>query len=666
MISRIFLTLVLSVAAGVLGVIGGFAYTLMHDLPEVRLLESFEPTASTRVLSRDGQQVAEFFVEKRTPIPLKDIPRYLKDAVVAVEDQNFYRHFGVDIQGIARAVYHNILRGRFVEGGSTITQQLAKVLFLSTEKSLERKLREAILALQIERRYTKDQILELYLNQVYMGSGAYGVEAAARVYFGKSVRELDLAECAMLAGLPRLPSRYSPLINKAAAESRRRWVLQRMVSEGFVTPQQAHAANLEPVLPVGYGRRTSPGGAAYFVEYLRQQMEELVGSYALYREGLTIHTTLDTQLQAAAQEAVKSGIEELIQRHPSKYQDPSTPSPQAAIIALDVQTGAVLAMVGGREFSESQFNRAVQAYRQPGSAFKLFVYAAAIQAGLSQADLILDAPLSFPSPDGGESWEPQNFSKQFEGEITLRLALEKSQNVATVRLAQEIGISSVLEMAQKMGIQSPLEPNLSLALGSSDVTLLDLTSAYATVANGGIWNEPFIFTDIQDRKGQTFLKANPRAREAMSAQTAYIVLDMLKGVIESGTGRRARALGRPLAGKTGTTNDFWDAWFIGFSPRIVAGVWVGNDDHSPLGSQEPGAVAALPIWIKFMSRALAGAPAEDFAAPPGLIKADIDKRSGLLASPGCGDPASMILRPNEVPSRRCGEEERPAQTEPVH
>ncbi len=659
--SRIFHMVIILLVAGALGVFGGAVYTLMHELPEVRHLEDFEPTASTRVLSRDGQTVAEFFIEKRTPIPLKDIPRYLKEAVVAVEDQNFYHHFGVDLRGIARAVYHNLLKGSFVEGGSTITQQLSKVLFLSPEKSLARKLREAVLALQIERRYTKSQILELYLNQVYMGSGAYGVEAASRIYFGKSVQELNLAQCAMLAGLPRLPGRYSPIINLEAAKRRRRWVLQRMVSEEYITPQEAYLANLEPVLAPSPGGGMPSGGAPYFVEYLRQKMESQVGTHALYREGLTIYSTLDIRLQEAAQEAIRAGLDQLINRHPNKYHDPSIPTPQAALIALDVGTGEMLAMVGGREFSESQFNRAVQALRQPGSAFKPLVYAAAIQAGLSQADIIWDSPVIFPSPEGGEPWEPRNFSEQFEGEITLRLALEKSQNVATVRLGQKIGVEPVIDLATRMGIHSPLQPYLSLVLGSSDVTLLELTSSYATLSNGGIWKKPFAVREIQDRKGNTIFQANPRASEALSAETAHIVIDMLKGVIESGTGRKARVLARPLAGKTGTTNDFRDAWFIGFSPRIAVGVWVGNDDHFPLGYRETGASAALPIWISFMKEALSGTPVEDFDMPPGgLVKINIDKRSGLLASPGCGDPAPMLLRPDQVPTRRCGEEEKPA------
>ncbi|MBW2145537.1 MAG: PBP1A family penicillin-binding protein [Deltaproteobacteria bacterium] len=659
--TRMFQMIIMLVVAGALGVFGGAVYTLVHELPEVQLLEGFEPTASTRVLSRDGQLVAEFFIEKRTPIPLKDIPRYLKEAVVAVEDQNFYHHFGVDLRGVARAVYHNLLKGRFVEGGSTITQQLAKVLFLSPEKSLARKLREAVLALQIERRYTKDRILEIYLNQVYMGSGAYGVEAASRIYFGKSVRELDLAQCAMLAGLPRLPGRYSPIVNREAALRRRRWVLQRMVKEGYITPQQAYLSNLEPLLEGGSRRGSPSGGAPYFVEYLRQQMENQLGTRALYREGLTIHSTLDTRLQQAAQEALREGLDQLIDRHPDKYNDPTAASAlQAALIALDVHTGGILAMVGGREFSESQFNRAVQAHRQPGSAFKPVVYAAAVQAGLSQADIIWDSPVIFPSPDGGEPWEPHNFSDQFEGEISLRLALEKSQNVATVRLGQKIGIAPVVDLAHRMGIHSSLPPYLSLVLGSADVTLVELTSVYATLANGGVWQEPFAVREIQDRKGETIFRARPKAREALSAEDAHIVIDMLKGVIESGTGRKARVLGRPLAGKTGTTNDFRDAWFIGFSPRVVAGVWVGNDDHSPLGNRETGARAALPIWISFMEKALSGTPVEDFVPPPDLVEIDIDKRSGLLSAPGCGEPASMLLRQDQVPARKCGEKESPS------
>jgi penicillin-binding protein 1A len=644
--SLILLTLVLLAGVVCGSAIGAF-FTLTHDLPRIQQLEDFLPSAATKLLSLEGKVLGEFFVEKRMPVDLEEIPPYLRQAIIATEDRRFYEHAGLDWRGIGRAVLKDIRAGRFKEGGSTITQQLAKVLFLTSEKTISRKLREAILALQIERRYRKDEILELYLNQVYMGSGAYGVEAAANRYFGKHVWELDLAECALIAGLPRGPTIYSPLINPEKALYRRATVLRALRDTGYLTDEQYDQALQEPL----HLASSFSGGslAPYFTDYVRPQLEEVLGENLLYRGGLTIQTTISESWQHVAKKAVKKGLTSLQTRHPGAADEEE---PQGAAIILDCRTGMIRAMVGGRDYESSQFNRATQAYRQPGSAFKPIVYAYALEKGYTQADRIWDAPVSYPQPNG-DVWEPENYSGSFAGEITLRKALEISQNIVTIKLLERLGPSPVVDFAHHLGIESVLHSNLSLALGTSEMTLLELASAYQVFANGGIWVEPTSITEIVDRSGRSLWKPSAASRAVLSQDTAYILTNMLQGVIQRGTGRAARHLPYPVAGKTGTTEESRDALFVGYSPAVVTAVWVGNDSGRSLGSKETGARAALPIWLEIMREVLPTTTVEGFEVPEGVTLIRMDTRSGLVSSGECREVVEAAFIKGTEPIEHC-------------
>lgn len=645
---RVILWISIAIFGALMGIFVGLLVYLTRDLPEVRKLEDFSPSAVTRILAADGSTIAEYYAERREPVPIDKIPSYLKEAVLAVEDDGFYEHFGIRPKAILRAAIQDILHGRYVQGGSTITQQLARVMFLTPDKSLRRKLKEALLALQIERMYTKDKILEFYLNQIYLGSGAYGVQAAAKIYFGKNVWELGLAECALLAGLPKWPSRYSPLVDPIMARKRRHLVLKRMVDLGYISPEEAAKAGSAPVPKTMHTLelRRNLSSCAYFADQVRAVLEEKLGPGALYRQGLTVKTTLMPDLQRAAEKAVRYELARLERRHPEIYLRPGATRPQAALLALDVRTGAVLAMVGGRDYVESQFNRAVSALRQPGSAFKPIIYASAISAGFSQAYTVLDAPIRLPGSKKGVYWQPGNFGGKYEGVVTIRKALEKSLNTATVRLLQKIGVDRAIGMARAMGIRSHLKKDLTLALGSSEVTLLELTAAYSVFANKGIYFQPVFYTEVIAPDGEVVLRPEQIKREVLDAQTAFIVTDMLKGVIKNGTGWRASQLGRPAAGKTGTTDDYRDAWFVGFTPELICGVWVGKDDHSSLGAMETGSRAAVPIWVRFMKEALKDMPARDFEVPPGVLFVSVDENTGHLVS-GKGRGSRVALTESE-------------------
>jgi len=634
------------------GIISGSAIgaflTLSHDLPRIQELEDFRPSSVTTLLSAEGKVLGEFFVEKRVPVDLEEIPPYLREAVVATEDRRFYEHAGLDWRGIGRAILKDIRAGRFKEGGSTITQQLAKVLFLNPEKTIQRKLKEAILALQIEKRYRKDEILTLYLNQVYMGSGAYGVEAAANRYFDKHVWELNLAECALIAGLPRGPTLYSPLVNPDKALSRRATVLKSLRETGYITDEQYEEALDEPLQ-----LKSSSGSgvlAPYFVAYLRPQLEEIFGENLLYRGGLTIQTTIKEGWQRIAEAALEKGLLALGSRH--RGQAHGGEEPQGAVIILDARTGLILTMLGGRDYESSQFNRATMAYRQPGSAFKPIIYAYALEKGYTQADRIWDGPVSYPQA-GGTVWEPQNYSGGFEGEITLRKALEISQNIVTIKLLERLGPSPVVDFAHHLGIGSVLRSNLSLALGTSEMTLLELASAYQVFANGGIWAEPSGIVEVLDHNGRSLWKDSPASRLVLSQETAYIVTNMLQGVIKNGTGRAASSLPWSLAGKTGTTEDSRDALFVGYSPTVVVAVWVGNDSGSSLGDKETGARAALPIWREIMGKVLQETTGDDFELPDNITLVRMDVRSGLLANGKCAEVAEAAFIKGTEPVEHC-------------
>jgi penicillin-binding protein 1A len=608
------------------GISAGAFIALTYDLPQIRSLETFKPSSVTRIYSADDVLLAELFLEKRDLVPLKIIPEYLKKALLATEDRMFYRHSGVDLKGILRAIIKDIRAGEFVEGASTITQQLAKTLFLTPKKTLLRKIKEAFLAFQLERRYTKDEILALYLNQVYFGSGAYGVESAARIFFGKSVEDLELAECALVAGMPKAPSRFSPLINKELALKRRNVVLKQMKDIGIITEAELNRAIKEPITLEKQNKHHVE--APYFVDYVKNFLEHLLGSSRLYKGGLTVYTTLDFKLQKVAEHAVIKGLSALETR--MKRQKIKNPSPEGALISLDVQSGGMLAMIGGRDFFKSPFNRAVNAKRQPGSAFKPIVYANAIERGFPQSKIILDAPVAFKIPGRESSWKPENFSRNYKGEITYRMALTLSKNIPAVRLIEMLGPDSVSQFAHSLGIDSALYPNLSLALGTSEVTLTELTVAYSVFPNRGNMIKPFGVIEVVDGNGRMVWRVKPQKKVALSRAGAAIMTNMLTGVIQEGTGKKAKVIGRPIAGKTGTTNEFKDALFIGFSPSIATGVWVGQDTPDTLGKRETGSKAALPIWIDFMSEALASRPYRHFDIPDDVVKANMDPLNGRL------------------------------------
>lgn len=606
------------------GATAGAFLALTRDLPQIRELENFEPSAITRVYSADGVLLSELFLEKRIPVPINRMPAALKEALIVTEDRQFYSHSGIDLRGILRAVVRDIMAGQFVEGASTITQQLAKTLFLTPEKTLARKIKEALLAIQLERRYTKDELLALYLNQIYLGSGAYGVESASQLFFGIPASRMDLAQCALIAGLPQAPSRFSPLANPDLAKKRRDLVLIIMRNQEIISEAQYRQAISEPVMD-GSPKRAQ-GSAPYFLQYIKPALEAAVGPDLLYKGGLTVHTTLSHRFQQAAEQAVKKGLDNLYQRISGGKNN--SPMPQGALVALDVRTGGILSMVGGRDFTESPFNRAVDARRQPGSAFKPIVYALAIARGFTQASLVLDAPVVFKGGPDNTDWRPENYSGHYLGEMTLRRALALSKNIPAVRLAERLGPSDLVQFAHKMGIHSPLSPNLSLALGTAGINLLELTAAMSVFPQGGNHIAPFGVAEILDRNGEVLWRARPAVRPVLTAVQAAIMVDMLQGVVQEGTGKRARRLNMPVGGKTGTTNDFKDALFVGFSPTAACGVWVGMDDASPLGDKETGARAALPLWIDFMAPTRPESTPLYFDIPDGTTKIFMDPATG--------------------------------------
>ncbi|MBW2013052.1 MAG: PBP1A family penicillin-binding protein [Deltaproteobacteria bacterium] len=629
------------------GILAGAFLALTHDLPQILSLETFKPSSVTRIYSADKVLLAELFVEKRDPVSLKAIPDYLKKALIATEDRKFYQHSGVDLKGILRAVITDIRAGKFVEGASTITQQLAKTLFLTPRKTLLRKIKEAFLAFQLERRYTKDEILELYLNQVYFGSGAYGVESAARVFFGKPAKDLGLAECALIAGLPKAPSRYSPLVDKDLAVKRRNIVLRQMKDTGIIS-ETAFTQAKEERLRLGKQNSKSVK-APYFVDYIKNFLEETLGSSRLYKGGLTVYTTLDFKLQNVAEHAVANGLSSLEKR--MKKQKIKNPAPECALVSLDVQSGGILTMIGGKNFYQTPFNRATSAKRQPGSAFKPIVYAYAIEHNIPQNKIILDAPVAFKIANRKNLWRPENFSGDYKGEMTLRMALVLSENIPAIRLIEMLGPSSVARFGYTLGIESTLFPNLSLALGTSEVKLINLTAAYAVFPNKGELIKPYGVMEVVDPSGRLVWRVKPQKKVVMSRAGAAIMTDMLIGVIQEGTGKKARGINRPIAGKTGTTNEYKDALFVGFSPSIATGVWVGQDVFITIGKNETGARAALPIWIEFMTQALDSKPFQYFDMPDDMVRVPMDPSTGLLVSDDSPRSVTALFKKGTEPKR---------------
>ncbi len=581
------LFLVLSV---VTGFSGGFIYWIVSDLPNIKLLEEYTPIESSKIYSSDGKLIAELYVERRTYIPHYKIPDHVKKAFISVEDIRFYYHPGVDIIGILRALWRDIKAAEVVEGGSTITQQLARMLFLKPEKSIKRKLKEAALSIKIEKYYTKDEILGMYLNQAYFGTRAYGIEAASQTYFGKSTPDLSIAEAALLASLPKAPSFYSPFKNPKKVKERRLEVLKKMLEHKFITEAQYEEAKNTPLPESPHFRKYE---APYFVEDLRQKLEERYGN-SLYTSGYKVFSTLDYRLQKIAEEAVIQGVKSIEERQNKGI--------EAALIAIDFRTGYIKALVGGSDFWKNQFNRATHAMRQPGSAFKPFVYITAIKQGMRSNDIINDIPVSYPGARPGQRWSPKNYDGKYYGNVTLKTALAKSLNAATIRLASSLGIDNIIETSSELGIKSKMEPYLPLAIGTSDVTLMEMVSAYSTFATG-YRVKPIFYERILNRDGIPVDENRPVLDKVLTEEETEEMKILLKAVVEEGTAIKAKKLGRRLYGKTGTTNDYTDAWFIGFDDRLVVGVWVGRDNHKPIGQKETGAKAALPIWIEFMKKA---------------------------------------------------------------
>ncbi|MBA4373757.1 MAG: penicillin-binding protein [Thermodesulfovibrio sp.] len=581
---------ILVLLCAVLGGGGGFVYWTLLDLPKVNAIEEYVPSESSKVFSSDGKLLAEFYYERRTFVPHYKIPEHVKKAFVAIEDARFYHHPGVDLIGIARALVHDLRAGGMVQGGSTITQQLAKMLFLKPEKSITRKIKEAAISIQIEKRYTKDEILGIYLNQTYFGTRSFGIEAASQTYFGKSVNELTVGEAALLASLPKAPSQYSPFRNPDRAKERRSMVLAAELKHKFITGEQYQKALAEPVPTKPHFRKYE---APYFVEILRQKLEHKYGP-ELYTAGYRIYASIDLRLQKIAEEALENGIFSIEKR--------VKPGMQASLVAVDLRTGHIRAMVGGFDFWDNQFNRATQATRQPGSAFKPFVYVTALEDGMTAEDMVVDSPISFKGARPGQMWTPKNYDGKYNGAVTLKTALSRSLNAATVRLASRVGLDSVILTARRLGLTTEIQPYMPIVLGASDVTLIEMVSAYSAFATGK--KAALIpYERIENRDGIVIEEVRPQLEDILEEGVVSELKKMLRAVVTEGTAVRAKSLGRVVYGKTGTTNDYTDAWFVGFDDRLAVGVWVGRDDHTPIGRKETGASAALPIWIDFMKEA---------------------------------------------------------------
>lgn len=779
-----FLSILVSLALlvailGTAGVLAAF-WHYGRDLPDYRQLADYEPAITTRVYAGDGRLLEEYAVERRSFVPIESIPERVIHAFVSAEDKTFFSHFGLDPTGVARAVLTNIRNlgsGRRPVGASTITQQVAKNFLLTNEVSIERKIKEAILALRIERAFPKEHILELYLNEIYLGFGSYGVAAAAVNYFGKGLDELSIAEAAFLAALPKAPNNYNPRRYPDAAKARRDWVIKRMLEDGHISREQAEAAWEEPLVVRPRPETQIVEGADHFAEEVRRLLLDRYGENALYEGGLAVRTTLDPTLQRIADEALRNGLIAYDRRHgwrgpiaridlgdpagwlaqlrameppggmgnwqlavvlsvaddaaevglrdggrgsipyaelrwarpwiegqrfghrpktagdvlapgdvvaveavsenddgegypPQTYALRQLPEIEGAVVALDPHTGRVLAMSGGFSYERSQFNRATQALRQPGSAFKPFVYLAALENGYTPSSLVMDAPIVLEQGPGLPRWKPANYHDDFLGATTLRVGIEKSRNLMTVRLAQALGMDTIADYARRFGIYDDLPRMLSMSLGAGETTLLRLTAAYGMIVNGGKAITPTVIDRIQDRHGRTVYRHDDRPcpgcgatvyeggdmpeipddrKQVVSPASAYQMVSILQGVVQRGTGWRARAVGKPLGGKTGTSNDSFDAWFIGFSPDLVVGVFVGFDEPRTLGRGETGSSVAAPIFTEVMQRALEGKPATPFRVPPGIRLVRVNAETGAPARPGDENVILEAFKPDEVP-----------------
>ncbi len=640
----------------------GLLVAFYQELPLLSELEGYKPSLASKIYDVNGELIAQLFVEQRNLVPVDKVPENLQRALLTVEDEKFYSHWGIDPLGIIRASLVNLVHARVEQGASTITQQLARNLFLTKERTISRKIKEVMLALKIEYRYTKKEILEMYLNQVYFGSGAYGVEAASRIYFGKHVEELSLPECALLAGLVRSPNKTSPFNSMEKAKARRDMILERMFKRKIITKEAASIAKASRIEL----HKTEVRNAPYFVERIRQLIEQTYGSNAIYKGGLSVYTTLDLHLQDKAQKAADKGLEEAETRIAremgisaeniaSDTNFKSNVPLQIAMICIEPKTGYVRAMIGGRDFKESEFNRATQALRQPGSAFKPFIYTAAIDNGFTPADVITDSPVVITDSDGIE-WKPENYEKKAFGPTTLRKALYTSRNVVTLKLLTKVGTSSAASYAQKMGIRSKIQKNLSLAFGTSEVNLQELVSAYCVFPNMGVRVEPVSILCVKDSTGKILEENRPKLQEVLKPETAYVMVSMMEDVINRGTARAIRDAGVnfPCAGKTGTTDNYSDVWFVGYTSNLVCGVWIGFDDHRSLGTVISSGNTPAPIWGDFMKQVYV-APPDDFEKPANVVTLKIDADTGFLA----GDKCKNIINENFVkgtePTKVCRE-----------
>jgi penicillin-binding protein 1A len=753
-------------SACVLGTILGAYMAIRENLPPISGLEEFEPNIVTYIYSDAEEVIGEFAIEKRVEIPYEKISETLIKAIIATEDPRFYNHRGIDFRGILRALKEDIKfkrwRGR-LHGGSTITQQLARNLFLHPRQTIRRKLKEWLLSLQIEQNYSKERILTLYCNQFYLGHGVYGVEAASNLFFGKSVSELDLEECAMITGIFRGPSVYSPYSNEDLTLRRRNHVLNRMYDEGYISKEEKDEVQAKPmnVLPL---RRGKSEYAAYFLEEVRKHIEKNYGADTLYREGLRVYTTLNPRLQRYSEEAllnqlrvldkrqgwrkdkrnlIEEGTEEFEETWLESWITPTVkegevldaivlsvsrsealvkvkdysgkakndniawtktknlkllirkgdiiqvkiknidegkkelvlsldqdPLVEGAFLAIDPQTGQIKAMVGGYSFARSKFNRATQALRQSGSAIKPILYTAALENEFTPADIIVDEPTEFMDKWMEEPWLPPNYDQKYKGHVTVRKGLEESRNIVTAKLLEYISPQTGVDYCRKFGITSPIYPYLSLSLGTFEVRLLELVSAMSTFPNKGIRARPYFITRVEDKDGNILEETKVETEEVISPQLAYIMTNLLQGVIQRGTSVAASYLlkDKALGGKTGTTDEYTDAWFIGFSPSLCAGVWVGHETKITLGERQSGAVAALPIWIEFFTKIIEDEKkkaeeeekeheVEVFEVPPGVSFVEIDRKTGLLATPFCLFPFKEVFLPGTEPNRFCSHED---------
>jgi len=709
--------------AALVGATAGLLIVYSTDLPQVDGLERYRPSAITELYDDQGRIIGTFALQRRVIATFDDYPPVLRDALLSIEDKDFYRHWGINTWRILGAAYRDIESGGKVQGGSTLTMQLARNLFLSPDRSFHRKVQEALLAIQIERRFTKPQIFTLYANQIFLGHGVYGFEAASQYYFSKHAKNLTLDEAALLAGLPKAPQYYSPILHPDRALKRRNLVINAMLEDGKITTQQATEAKEKPTI---LSLQHDPNSTApYFVEEVRRYLESKYGSDQVHEGGLRVYTSLNLDLQKAANQSVLDGLAAYERRHGwknklvnvvaqgavlEKYQSldwDDTPEvngyihalvmqvesgsatvkfekfsaeltqsdaawtqkklanimnvgdviyvkilslgrdgharvsleqdsgAQGALVALDNVSGEIKAMVGGRDFNESKFNRAVQAQRQVGSSFKPYVYAAAVDQGATPDDTILDAPVTFPA--GTSTYTPHNYDEKFEGTITLRRALAQSRNIPALKLADRLGIKTVIDYARKFGVTSNIPPYLPIALGSADLTLMEQTSAFSVFPDDGVRIVPRYITKVTDYDGRVLEEDFPDVKDVISAKTARTLTSMLREVVQHGTGVAAAKMPYALAGKTGTTNDFTDAWFVGFSPSVTAGVWVGYDEKKSLGSRETGGRAALPIWMEFMTAALAGRDSGQFEAPPLALPPVAQKVDTPDVAPGDGE-----------------------------